>query len=282
MPLLGTGGMGEVYRARDTALGREVAIKVLLPHLAARPDALRRFEQEARTVAALADPNIVTVFDVAAARAGPTDGRVCMRLRFARDADRSGPFVRPTSADSLAAVLETQPPLLPVDPTRPPIVDRVVSRCLAKDARDRFQSANDLQFVLESVRDSALTPVGTTEPRRPRISPAWWLAGAAALMLGIGSLVVSPRNEPATVRPSIRATVVVPASARPIAPAISPDGKWVAYVGLGDGRPDLFAQFINGGAPVNLTLEADMPVQNRTVVGGIDVLPDGSGIAVAG
>ena len=53
-------------------------------------------------------------------------------------------------------------------------------------------------------------------------------------------------------------------------------------MGLGDGRPDLFAQFINGGAPVNLTVEADMPVQNRTIVGGIDVLPDGSGIAIAG
>ncbi len=194
----------------------------------------------------------------------------------------AGPFVRPTSADSLAAVLETEPPPLPVDPTRPPIVDRVVSRCLAKDVRDRFQSANDLQFVLESVRDLAPTPVGKTEARRTRITPAWWLAGAAALTLGVGSLLISRRNEQAPVRPSIRTSVVVPASARPIAPAISPDGKWVAYVGLGDGRPDLFTQFINGGAPVNLTLEADMPVQNRTIVGGIDVLPDGSGIAVAG
>ncbi len=67
---LGTGGMGEVYRARDTTLGREVAIKVLAPHLASRPDALRRFEQEARTIAALADPNIITIFDVATD--GPT------------------------------------------------------------------------------------------------------------------------------------------------------------------------------------------------------------------
>jgi len=62
--LLEAGGMGEVYRARDVRLGREVAVKVLLPHLSRDPDRLRRFESEARTVGAINDPNIVTVFDV--------------------------------------------------------------------------------------------------------------------------------------------------------------------------------------------------------------------------
>ena len=61
---LGTGGMGEVYRARDTRLGRDVALKVLPPELAAHPSSLARFEQEARHVAALNHPNIVAVFDV--------------------------------------------------------------------------------------------------------------------------------------------------------------------------------------------------------------------------
>jgi eukaryotic-like serine/threonine-protein kinase len=59
--LLGAGGMGEVYRARDPALKREVAIKVL-PSLVSRdPDRLRRFEQEAQAVAALDHPNILAV-----------------------------------------------------------------------------------------------------------------------------------------------------------------------------------------------------------------------------
>src|SRR5580765_3901966 len=61
---LGAGGMGEVYRARDPRLGRDVAIKVLPADVAAHPDRLARFEREARTVAGLNHPNIVTLFSV--------------------------------------------------------------------------------------------------------------------------------------------------------------------------------------------------------------------------
>ena len=61
---LGAGGMGEVYRARDPRLGREVAVKVLPAAYSADPDRLRRFEQEARAAAALNHPNILAVYDI--------------------------------------------------------------------------------------------------------------------------------------------------------------------------------------------------------------------------
>ncbi|HTP69429.1 MAG TPA: protein kinase [Dongiaceae bacterium] len=61
---LGAGGMGEVYRAKDTRLGRDVAIKVLPPALAKDADRLARFEQEARVLGALNHPNLLGIFDV--------------------------------------------------------------------------------------------------------------------------------------------------------------------------------------------------------------------------
>lgn len=61
---LGSGGMGEVFRARDTRLGRDVAIKILPAEVAGDADRLRRFEQEARAAAALNHPNIMSVHDV--------------------------------------------------------------------------------------------------------------------------------------------------------------------------------------------------------------------------
>src|SRR5207247_7472412 len=62
---LGSGGMGEVYRARDARLGREVAIKVMAQHIAADPEMRHRFETEARAVAALSHPNIMGIFELA-------------------------------------------------------------------------------------------------------------------------------------------------------------------------------------------------------------------------
>ena len=68
---LGEGGMGEVYRAEDTKLKREVALKVLPPDLAGSQERLERFQREAETLAALDHPNIVTIYSVEQAEGVP-------------------------------------------------------------------------------------------------------------------------------------------------------------------------------------------------------------------
>jgi serine/threonine protein kinase len=65
---IGTGGMGEVYRATDTTLGRDVAIKVLPPDFAQDPERLARFEREAKLLASLNHPNIAHVYGFESAR----------------------------------------------------------------------------------------------------------------------------------------------------------------------------------------------------------------------
>src|SRR5438093_12747186 len=71
--LLGTGGMGEVYRARDTKLHRDVAIKVLPDLFASDPERLARFEREAQVLASLNHPNIAAIY-------GVEDGALVMEL----------------------------------------------------------------------------------------------------------------------------------------------------------------------------------------------------------
>src|SRR5688572_18059379 len=80
--LLGAGGMGEVYRARDTRLQRDVAIKVLPGAVAGDPDRLARFEREAQVLASLSHPGIATIYGVedGPAEAGGTVRAIVMEL----------------------------------------------------------------------------------------------------------------------------------------------------------------------------------------------------------
>ena len=68
---LGAGGMGEVYRAHDTRLNRDVAIKILPASFSADPDRLQRFAQESRAAAALNHPNILSIYDIGDDRGMP-------------------------------------------------------------------------------------------------------------------------------------------------------------------------------------------------------------------
>ena len=109
LSLIGAGGMGEVYKARDTRLDRTVAIKLLQADVVERPDRRARFETEARAISSLSHPHICTLFDV-----GDEDGRPFLVMEYLEgetldDRLTRGALPRPTScatalqiADALA------------------------------------------------------------------------------------------------------------------------------------------------------------------------------------
>src|SRR5512134_871153 len=92
---LGAGGMGEVYRARDTRLGRDVAVKVLPQHLSANSEVRARFEREAKTVSSLNHPHICTLHDIG--REGDTDYLVMELVDGETLADRLARGALPTT-----------------------------------------------------------------------------------------------------------------------------------------------------------------------------------------
>src|SRR5215469_9106367 len=305
---LGAGGMGEVYRARDARLGREVAIKILPASFAQDADCLRRFEQEARAVAALNHPNILAIHDmgntgvthylvtellegesvharlcvgllplrealgiaiqaargVAAAHdkgivhrdlkpanlfitedgrvkildfglaklAGTTDtnqseshtltqaevagteaGRVLGTVVYmspeqvrGKPADTrsdifalgtilyemlSGKraFQKDSAADTMAAILNEDPAELSREGTKiPPAVDRIVRHCLEKNPAERFQSARDLGFDLETI---SLTSTSTAiPPAKTKVLSRKWLFAAAVLTAVVVSFLI--------------------------------------------------------------------------------------------
>jgi hypothetical protein len=278
---LGAGGMGEVYRAHDSRLGRDVAVKVLPAHLAATPEVRARFEREARTISRLNHPHICTLFDVGhqdgidylvmellegetlahrlekgalpvaevltlgrqiaealdrAHRAGVVhrdlkpgnvmltkSGAKLMDFGLAR-AQASGPvagaltqsptaaqpltaegtivgtfqymapeqlegkeadarsdlwglgcvlyematgaraFAGGTQASLISAIMRDTPRSMgELQPVTPPALERIVSRCLAKDPDDRFQNASDLAFALEGLVAHSFRPTPAIE-----------------------------------------------------------------------------------------------------------------------
>src|ERR1700752_3260362 len=90
--LLGAGGMGEVYRARDVALKRDVAIKVLPTSYSRNPDRLRRFELEAQAAAALNHPNVVSIFHVGQHEGAPYIVTEMLEGETLRERLRRGPL----------------------------------------------------------------------------------------------------------------------------------------------------------------------------------------------
>jgi hypothetical protein len=338
---LGEGGMGEVYRARDSRLGRDVAIKVLPDAVSADPDRLARFEREARAVAALSHPNILSLYDfdtdggvtyavmellegetlrerlnggalpvrksvenavqiargLAAAHAkglvhrdlkpenvfllhdgqvkildfglaravssdtatsetiaGTDPGVVLGTVGYMAPEQVRGEavearadlfalgavlyemlsgqraFKRDTPAETMTAILREDPPdFTPRRGDIPPALERIARHCLEKNPAERFQSARDVAFALESLSGSGTaTTISAVAPARRR---GRWLVWPAAVAARVAAGIVG-----AFLRPSPRAAPVWLSLAPPHdrfafypAPAVSPDGRSIAF-----------------------------------------------------
>ncbi len=354
LALIGAGGMGEVYRARDARLGRDVAVKVLPKSLAGDADRMRRFEQEARAAGALNHPNILAIYDIGTGNGSPYIVSELLSGGTLRDHLRSGPlpsrkavdygiqiasglaaaheqkivhrdlkpenlfitrdgrikildfglakltesdiplplsslptapartdpgvvmgtigymspeqvrakpvdhrsdifslgailyemvsgqraFRGDTAADTTTAILKDDPPELSTTGRKvPPGFERIIRHCLEKNPEERFQSAQDIAFALESLSEISTTTA--TAPTVPLLVPrirALVLAAAAVLLLAIG-IVAGLRfartqtvRQPTFHRVSYRRGTIY--SAR-----FTVDGKTTFYAAEWDGAP---------------------------------------------
>ena len=377
LTLLGQGGMGEVYRARDTRLHRDVAVKVLPPAVAADPDRLRRFEQEARAVAALSHPNILAVYDVGeesdlhfivsellegeslryklaegplpARRAIDVAVQIARGLAAAHDkgiihrdlkpenifvtkdgrakildfglakpvgVGRAGgvatmmptvgggtepglvlgtvgymspeqvraadvdhrtdifsfgavlyelvtgrrAFQRDTAAETMTAILKEDPPdLVETGTPTPPGIEPIVRHALEKSPDDRFQSAKDLVFALETVGASS-TVSATRPPERRRrrfpLIPAGVAALAVAAVGAAGYLAGARRSAESPVFDRLTFQRGYVKGAR-----FTPDGRNIVYSAMWEGRPyEVFTARIGDHSARSLDLHDTMVV----------------------
>jgi Tol biopolymer transport system component len=352
---LGAGGMGEVYRARDTVLKREVAVKILPDSYSYDPERLRRFQQEAEAAATLNHPNILTIHHVGQQdgisyivtellqgdtlreklRGGPLpvrtaidyavqiarglatahekgivhrdlkpenlfvtrDGRVKI-LDFglakltqpqpssvATVSEETTPgivmgtvgymspeqvrgkpadsrsdifsfgavlfemltgnraFHGATSADTMSAILNLDPPVSQLTAIQPPGLQRIISHCLQKDPVQRFHSAADLAFAIEALSD----PSSATRPAMPvRDSQAlrWakWIVAAALFFAAVSIGWYRHRSSSATRSGSGTLLLDIRAlteHGKAYRAAVTPDGRYVAYVKSDAGKFEL-------------------------------------------
>ena len=377
---IGAGGMGEVYRAKDARLGREVAIKVLPAYFCRDLDRMRRFEQEARAAGALNHPNILTVYDVGTHEGAPylvtellegstlreqlrggalpsrkgtecaiqvaqglaaahdkgivhrdlkpenifvcRDGRAKI-LDFglakltapeAEDATVTGlelkdetgvgvvlgtagymspeqvrgekadersdifsfgvvlyemlsgqrAFAGQSAADRASAILKEDPPdLRSTGRSISPGLERIVRHCLEKNPSQRFQSARDLAFNLETVSTESGTGTAVPEAiRKDKRVPIGWVIACLAVLAAAGG----GWWYRGTHRPSHRDVTflrLTDFAGLEDSPALSPDGKSVAFVSDSSGSRQIWIRLLAGGPPLQVTHDSGEHLEPR-------------------
>jgi Tol biopolymer transport system component len=163
-------------------------------------------------------------------------------------------FKRETSAETMTAILREEPQALNDTGWQGPLeLQRILVRCLEKNVERRFQSASDLAFAIESLSGTATgTPTATSVPQ-PKSRRAWlpWVI-AAALLIGTAVWEIArPAAAPANPLEKARFTRVTDFES--VEAAISPDGKFVAFISDHDGPFDVWLSQVGTGRLVNLT-----------------------------
>lgn len=364
LALLGSGGMGEVYRARDTRLGRDVAIKVISAERARDPERIKRFGQEARAAGALNHPNVCTILDLGAYEGSPFVVMELLEGGSLREKLNAGPIpvrkaidyvaqaarglaaahekgivhrdlkpenlfvtkdarvkvldfglakltrpevlapegeqpisiaatetgailgtagymapeqVRGQAADArsdlfalgailyelvtgkrafhgasyvetLHAILNEEPaPLSAGGRDMPPALEHVVSHCLEKNAEERFQTARDLAFDLQSLVQGAVgtVPVTGTKPVRGGARFGFGVVAAcslaSALLVATIAVLLGLHARPTTAPSRVTYRKLTAQRGGIWNARFSPDGKTVLYAASWDGRsPEIF------------------------------------------
>jgi len=167
----------------------------------------------------------------------------------------SSVFVRETVTDTIAAVVGAEPEWKSLPADTPGSIRRLLTRCLQKDTRRRLHDIADARIELE---DSMATPAELAPAPAPR---RWSPLTLSALSLGIATALVflwavrdrfgRPAAEPSP--PDVRVTRLTDLPGLEESPAISPDGRSVAFTGAAGGKRQVFVQLIAGGAPLQIT-----------------------------
>ena len=181
------------------------------------------------------------------------------------------PFDGRSQAAVVSAILASEPPpVSAVRPMSPPALDRLVRTCLAKDPDARWQTAHDVGLLLQGLSDAAAVSHGPTPAAPVRRRARWlpWLLAAAAAAAVVGTLAwtAGRRAESAAHPPRPRRLSVLPPEGAALvvqeAPAISPDGRRLAFVALdASGRSLIFVRSLDSGAATALpdTDDASQP-----------------------
>jgi len=188
-------------------------------------------------------------------------------------------FQKPTSAETMTAILNEEPPVLSqLVALAPPAMQRVVHRCLEKSPEQRFQSASDLAFALEELPDSSsvtvAAPASPDRERRSRLVATAVGLTVVALLAGAALILFRTRRSPSPETGEYVQLTNFADSA--VAPALSPDGRMLAFI-RGDstfvGHGEVYVKLLPDGEPVQLTHDG------LSKMGPLAFSPDGSRIA---